>query len=99
MRFLSAALLLALPLALAALNPPPAHSEDASPALQVRPAATGTREPSHIAFTPNGSRAVLPEPPERTLSLIHVAAGKLLNHLPTQGREPRGVAVTPDGSL
>jgi YVTN family beta-propeller protein len=74
-----------------------AYGDDPTPAATVRPALDGNRGPFEIAFTPDGSRAVVTEFDEGALAIIETASGKVLQHVPTGGEEPTGVAVTPDG--
>ncbi len=64
-----------------------------------RPALQGNRGPFEIAFTPDGTHAVVTEFDEGTVAVIECASGKVLRHLSTGGTEPTGVAVTRDGGL
>jgi YVTN family beta-propeller protein len=74
-------------------------TEEVSPASRVQPALEGNRGPFEVAFTPDGSRAVVTEFDEGALAVIDVARGTVLNHVSTGGEQPTGVAVTPDGKL
>lgn len=65
----------------------------------VAPALEGNRGPFEVAFTPDGSRAVVTEFDEGALAVIDAATGKVLNHVSTGGTQPTGVAVSPDGKL
>lgn len=65
----------------------------------VKPALNGNRGPFEVAFTRDGSRAVVTEFDEGALALIDAASGQVLRHVSTEGSEPTGVAVTPDGAL
>ncbi len=73
-----------------------ALSEDSPPA--VRPALDGNRGPFKVAFTADGTRAVVTEFDEGALAIIDRATGRVTNHVPTGGSEPTGVAVTPNGA-
>ncbi len=75
-----------------------ARTQEPPSAAQVRPALDGNRGPFEVAFTPDGSRAVVTEFDEGALALIETASGKVLHHIPTGGMQPTGVAVTPDGT-
>ena len=66
---------------------------------QVRPALAGNRGPFKVAFTLDGSRAVVTEFDEGALAIIDRVSGRVLHHVLTGGDEPTGVAVTPDGSI
>lgn len=70
-----------------------------SPPSEVRPALDGNRAPYEVAFTPDGARALVTEFDEGTLAVIERATGRVLEHLPTEGKEPTGLAVSPDGKL
>jgi len=64
-----------------------------------RPVLEGNRGPFKVAFTPDGSRAVVTEFDENAVAILDRASGKVLHHIPTRGEEPTGVAVTPNGAL
>ncbi|MCX6365273.1 MAG: hypothetical protein NTX57_00980 [Armatimonadetes bacterium] len=68
-----------------------------SPAVQL--AVGGNRGPYEVAFTPDGTLALVTEYDEGALAVIERATGKVLRHIPTGGMQPTGVAVTPDGAL
>lgn len=76
-----------------------ALTQDAGVPAPVRPALEGNRGPFEVAFTPDGSRALVTEFDEGALAIIDAASGKVLNHVSTEGKQPTGVAVTPDGKL
>jgi YVTN family beta-propeller protein len=82
---------------LAALSSGLALSQEAP--APVRAALDGNRGPYEVAFTPDGSLALVTEHDEAALAIIDRAAGKVLHHVPTGGQEPTGVAVTPNGDL
>jgi YVTN family beta-propeller protein len=63
----------------------------------IKPALDGNRGAFEVAFTPDGSRALVTELDEGALAVIETASGKVLNHVSTEGQQPTGVAVTPDG--
>lgn len=76
-----------------------ALTQEAPAAEPVRPALEGNRAPFEVAFTADGSRALVSEFDEGSLAIIDSASGKVLHHVPTGGQEPTGVAVAPDGKL
>lgn len=76
-----------------------ARSADDGPAAAVRPALEGNRGPFKVAFTADGTRAVVTEFDEGALAILDRASGKVLHHVSTGGTQPTGVAVTPDGAL
>jgi len=90
----AAAALTLTPAALVAQEAP----APANTLLRVPPALEGNRAPFEVAFTPDGSRALVTEFDEGTLAVIDTVSGKVLQHLSTGGKEPTGVAVTPDGA-
>lgn len=65
----------------------------------IQPAVGGNRGPYEVAFTPDGTLALVTEYDEGALAVIERATGKVLRHIPTGGTQPTGVAVTPDGAL
>ena len=67
-----------------------------TPLPAVRPALEGNRGPFKVAFTSDGERAIVTEFDEGAIAVINRASGKVLRHIPTQGEQPTGVAVTPD---
>ncbi len=69
------------------------------PDAAVRPALEGNRGPYKVAFTADGSRAIVTEFDEGAVAIIDRVSGKVLHHVPTLGTEPTGVAVTPNGAL
>ncbi len=75
-----------------------ALSEDV-PSPAVRPALEGNRGPFKVAFTADGTRAVVTEFDEGALAIIDRVSGRVLHHVPTGGVQPTGVAVTRDGEL
>jgi YVTN family beta-propeller protein len=70
-----------------------------TPQPVVHPAIEGNRGPFNVAFTRDGTRAVVTEFDEGAVAIIDRASGKVVRHIPTGGEQPTGVAVTPDGSL
>jgi DNA-binding beta-propeller fold protein YncE/mono/diheme cytochrome c family protein len=74
-------------------------TQDVSPAAAVRPALDGNRAPYEVAFTPNGTRAIVSEFDEGAVAIIDTASGKVLSHVASGGEQPTGVAVSPDGKL
>lgn len=76
-----------------------ALTQEAPAANQVRPALDGNRAPFEVAFTADGSRALVSEFDEGALAIIDTTSGKVLNHVATGGKEPTGVAVAPNGKL
>lgn len=76
-----------------------ALTQETPPAHQVKPALDGNRGPFEVAFTADGSRALVSEFDEGALAIIDTASGKVLNHVSTGGQQPTGVAVSPDGKL
>lgn len=78
----------------------PLRAQDTTPpAPAVRPALAGNRGPYEVAFTPDGTLALVTEYDEGALAVIERATGRVLRHIPTGGTQPTGVAVTPDGTL
>lgn len=73
------------------------RAQEVAPTAQ--PALAGNRGPYEVAFTPDGTLALVTEYDEGALAVIERATGKVLRHLPTGGVQPTGVAVTPDGAL
>ena len=69
------------------------------PASTVKPALEGNRGPFEVAFTPDGTKALVTEFDEGALAVVDVPSGKVLNHVSTAGEQPTGVAVTSDGAL
>ncbi len=67
------------------------------PEAHLRPALESNRGPFKVAFTADGTRAVVTEFDEGALAIIDRASGRVLHHVPTGGTEPTGVAVTPNG--
>lgn len=65
----------------------------------VKPALDGNRGAFEVAFTPDGTKALVTEFDEGALAIIDRATGQVLHHVPTGGKEPTGVAVTPNGAL
>ena len=76
-----------------------ARSADDGPQHSVRPALEGNRGPFKVAFTPDGTRAVVTEFDEGALAILNRVSGKVLHHVSTGGAQPTGVAVTPNGAL
>jgi YVTN family beta-propeller protein len=76
---------------------PAALAVSAEGPAAVHPAINGNRGPFAIAFTKDGSKAVVTEFDEGAVGIIDTASGKVLEHIATGGTEPTGVAVTPDG--
>jgi YVTN family beta-propeller protein len=76
-----------------------ARSAEDGPQAAARPALDGNRGPFKIAFTADGSRAVVTEFDEGALAVIERVSGKVLRHISTGGMQPTGVAVTPNGAL
>ena len=60
-------------------------------------AINGNRGPFAIAFSADGSRALVTEFDEGALAVVETASGQVSAHIPTGGTQPTGVAVTPDG--
>ncbi|HLJ57563.1 MAG TPA: beta-propeller fold lactonase family protein [Chthonomonadaceae bacterium] len=75
-----------------------AAAPDRVPLGPVRPALDGNRGPFKVAFTADGSRALVTEFDEGALAVIDRASGRVVAHVPTGGTEPTGVAATSDGS-
>lgn len=67
-----------------------------SPAL-IQPALNGNRGPFAIAFTKDGTKAIVTEFDEGAVGVIDTASGKVLEHISTGGTQPTGIAITPDG--
>jgi len=86
-------------LIIALLSAGAALTQEAPAASPVRPALEGNRAPFEVAFTADGSRALVSEFDEGALAIIDSATGKVLHHVSTGGQEPTGVAVAPDGKL
>ena len=76
-----------------------ARSADDGPQAAVRPALGGNRGAFKVAFTPDGTQAVVTEFDEGALAIIDRVSGKVLRHVSTGGTQPTGVAVTPNGAL
>ncbi|MFN3652852.1 MAG: beta-propeller fold lactonase family protein [Armatimonadota bacterium] len=87
---LAAGVLLAAPLA--SLLP-----ADAGESLALPPLPRATRGPVQIAFTPDGKRALVTESDEGTLAVFDAQSGAFQRRLPTGGKQPEAMAVTPDG--
>jgi YVTN family beta-propeller protein len=75
-----------------------ALSADA-PELRARPALDSCRGPFQVAFTADGTRAVVTEFDEGAVAIIDRANGKVVQHISTKGEQPAGIAVTPDGAV
>ncbi len=58
----------------------------------------GTRYPTGLAFSPDGSRLYVAENLGDQLAEVEVASGRVVQRLPA-GRYPYGVAVGPEGSV
>lgn len=56
----------------------------------------GFAVPYRLAFTPDGSRALVSDPRMNVLHIVDAATRKILRSAPVAG-SPRGIAVTPDG--
>lgn len=69
------------------------------PTFAAKPALEGNRGPFAVAFTRDGTKALVTEWDEGTVAVIDRDAGKVLSHLPTGGEQPTGIAVAPDGRL
>src|SRR5690242_7125852 len=91
-------LLPAAVLSLALFSAGLALSDDAPQPPPVRPALEDNRGPYGVAFTPDGTRALVTEFDEGALAIIDRASGAVLRHVPTGGEQPTGVAVTADGA-
>jgi YVTN family beta-propeller protein len=76
-----------------------AHSADEGPLKSVRPALDGNRGPFKVAFTSDGTRAVVTEFDEGAVAILDRTSGTVLRHVSTGGTQPTGVAVTPNGTL
>lgn len=76
-----------------------AHSADGEPQQAVKPALDGNRGPFKIAFTADGTKALVTEFDEGAVAVLDRASGKVLSHIPTGGTEPTGLAITPNGAL
>jgi YVTN family beta-propeller protein len=76
-----------------------ARSADDGPQAAVRPVLNGNRGPFKVAFTADGTRALVTEFDEGALAILDRASGKVLRHVATGGTQPTGVAVTPNGAL
>jgi len=72
---------------------------DGAPPPSVHVALEGNRGPFEVAFTPDGSRAIVTEFDEGALAIIERTSGRVLRHIPTGGTQPTGVAVSANGSL
>ncbi len=64
---------------------------------RVKPALGGNRGPFAIAFTSDGTRAVVTEFDEGAIAIIDIASERVLRHISSGGSQPTGVGVTRDG--
>ncbi len=76
---------------------PAALAVSAEGPTTVQPALNGNRGPFAIAFSKDGSKAIVTEFDEGAVAVIETASGKVLEHISTGGTEPTGIAVSPDG--
>lgn len=71
------------------------RANPAAPAAGRADLPPSTRGPVQIAFTPDGSRALVTEKDTATLAVLDARSGRLLRRIRTGGRGPEGVA--PEG--
>jgi DNA-binding beta-propeller fold protein YncE len=86
--------LAAVGLASACLSNAPAAGRAAGPAYL---AVGGTRGPFAIAFSRDAGVACVTEFDEDSIAVMDAASGRVLDHLPSGGTQPTGVAVSADG--
>jgi YVTN family beta-propeller protein len=68
------------------------------PSALPRPAATGTRGPSALAFSRDGKQVYVTEQETATVAVLDSVTGKTLAHIPSGGKEPTGIALATDNN-
>jgi len=67
------------------------------PGAQPQPAEGGTRGPSALLFTADGSRLYVAEEDENDVAVLDPEHGTVIDHLPSGGAQPTALALSRDG--